>query len=77
MIYRMNKLVYILLMLSSIYPCAVCYGAPDHPVTQGMNNAVMFLLLTIIFVLSCIGASILILIKKAKAVEIKRSINDR
>ena len=73
----MNKLVYILLMLSSIYPCAVCYGAPDHPVTQGMNNAVMFLLLTIIFVLSCIGASILILIKKAKAVEIKRSINDR
>ena len=64
-------------MLSSIYPCAVCYGAPDHPVTQGMNNAVMFLLLTIIFVLSCIGASILILMKRANAVKIQRSTNDR
>ena len=73
----MNKIIYILFILSTIYPCAVCYGAPDHPVTQGMNNAIIFLLLTIIFVLSCIGGSILILIKKAKAVKIKRSINDR
>ena len=77
MIYRLNKIIYILLMLSNIYPCAVCSGAPDHLVTQGMNNAIIFLLLTIIFVLSCIGASILILMKKAKAVKIQRSPNDR
>ena len=64
-------------LFSFLYPCAVCYGAPDHPVTQGMNNAVIFLLFTIIFVLSCIAASILILIKRTKAIEIKRSINDR
>ncbi len=73
----MNKVLYILLLLSYIYPCAVCYGAPEHPVTQGMNNAIIFLLLTIVFVLSCIGGSILILIKRAKAVEIQRSSNDR
>ena len=72
----MDKILYILL-LSSIYPCAVCYGAPEHPVTQGMNNAIIFLLLTIVFVLSCIGGSILILIRRAKAVEIQRSSNDR
>tara|TARA_B100000959_G_C14569662_1_gene455282 strand:+ start:145 stop:306 length:162 start_codon:yes stop_codon:yes gene_type:complete len=51
----------------------VCYGAPDHPVTEGMNNAVIFLLSTITFVLSCIGASMFILIKRTKAIEIKRS----
>ena len=73
----MNKVFYIFLLLSSIYPCAVCYGAPEHPVTQGMNNAIIFLLLTIVFVLSCIGGSILILIRRAKAVEIQRSSNDR
>ena len=73
----MNKVLYILLLLSYIYPCAVCYGAPEHPVTQGMNNAIIFLLLTIVFVLSCIGGSILILIRRAKAVEIQRSSNDR
>jgi len=73
----MNKVLYILLLLSYIYPCAVCYGVPEHPVTQGMNNAIIFLLLTIVFVLSCIGGSILILIRRAKAVEIQRSSNDR
>ena len=52
---KMYRLFLIIILISSIYPCAVCYGAPDHPVTQGMNNAVIFLLSTITFVLSCIG----------------------
>ena len=69
----MYRLFLIVIFISSIYPCAVCYGAPDHPVTQGMNNAIIFLLSTITFVLSCIGVSIFILIKKTKAFEIKRS----
>tara|TARA_Y100001970_G_scaffold41940_1_gene52103 strand:- start:7229 stop:7405 length:177 start_codon:yes stop_codon:yes gene_type:complete len=56
-----------------VYPCAVCYGAPDHPVTQGMNNAVLFLLFIIVFVLSCVAGSIIILMKRAKLAEIKRS----
>ena len=69
----MSRFFLIIILISSLYPCAVCYGAPDHPVTQGMNNAIIFLLSTIIFVLSCIGVSIFILIKRTKTVEIKRS----
>jgi hypothetical protein len=69
----MYKVFFINLFFSFLYPCAVCYGAPDHPVTEGVNNAIMFLLATITFVLLCIGGSILILIKRAKDFEIKRS----
>jgi hypothetical protein len=49
--------------------CAVCYGAPDHPVTQGLNKAILFLLGTIVFVLSCIMYSIFVLIKRSKSVQ--------
>ena len=69
----MNRLILLLILISNLYPCAVCYGAPDHPVTQGMNNAVIFLLSTITFVLSCIGVSIFMLMKRTKSVQIKRS----
>tara|TARA_Y100000590_G_C15432430_1_gene905718 strand:- start:210 stop:464 length:255 start_codon:yes stop_codon:yes gene_type:complete len=71
--FKMNTFIIIAMLLTTVYPCAVCYGAPDHPVTQGMNNAVMFLLFVVAFVLSCIGASMYVLIKRAKALEIKRS----
>ena len=71
--FKMNKLIIIALLITAVYPCAVCYGAPDHPVTQGMNNAIMFLLFVVAFVLSCIGVSMYILIKRTKALEIKRS----
>ena len=69
----MNHSILLLILISALYPCAVCYGAPDHPVTQGMNNAVLFLLFIIAFVLSCVAGSIFILIKRTKAIEIKRS----
>lgn len=69
----MIKLILTIFFLSTIYPCAVCYGAPDHPVTQGMNNAIMFLLFVISFVLTCIASSIYILMKRTKAIELKRS----
>jgi hypothetical protein len=69
----MNYLILLSILISTLYPCAVCYGAPDHPVTQGMNNAVLFLLFIIVFVLSCVAGSIIILMKRAKVVEIKRS----
>ena len=68
------RLIIITILTANIlFPCAVCYGAPDHPVTQGMNNAIMFLLFVVAFVLSCIGASMYVLIKRTKALEIKRS----
>ncbi len=69
----MNYFILLIILISNVYPCAVCYGAPDHPVTQGMNNAVLFLLFIIVFVLSCVAGSIIILMKRAKLAEIKRS----
>tara|TARA_B110000438_G_scaffold249693_1_gene253106 strand:- start:530 stop:745 length:216 start_codon:yes stop_codon:yes gene_type:complete len=69
----MIKLITIFFLISAVYPCAVCYGAPDHPVTQGINNAIMFLLFIVSFVLTCIASSIYILMKRTKALEIKRS----
>ena len=69
----MIKFIIIIFMISTVYPCAVCYGAPDHPVTQGINNAIMFLLFIVSFVLTCIASSIYMLMKRTKALEIKRS----
>jgi len=68
----MKYLILLTSIISFLYPCAVCYGAPDHPVTQGMNNGIMFLLFIVVFVLSSIVGSILVLMKRAKAIEIKK-----
>jgi len=68
----MKHLILLTTIISFLYPCAVCYGAPDHPVTQGMNNGIMFLLFIVVFVLSSIVGSILVLMKRAKAVELEK-----
>ena len=68
----MKHLILLISIISFLYPCAVCYGAPDHPVTQGMNNGIMFLLFIVVFVLSSIVGSILVLMKRAKAVELEK-----
>tara|TARA_Y100000994_G_scaffold131312_1_gene107612 strand:- start:2379 stop:2594 length:216 start_codon:yes stop_codon:yes gene_type:complete len=68
----MKHLILLITIISFLYPCAVCYGAPDHPVTQGMNNGIMFLLFIVVFVLSSIVGSILVLMKRAKAVELEK-----
>ena len=68
----MNYKIYMIIVLlvsNYIQACAVCFGEPDDPVTIGMNNAIMFLLCTILFVLSCIIYSIIKLIKKSKNIE--------
>ena len=52
--------------MNIVLPCAVCYGATDDPMAQGMNNGVFFLLGVISFVLLSIIASILHLYKKSK-----------
>ena len=65
-----NKLSYYVLFINFIFPCAVCYGAPNNPVTLGMNKAILFLLFVIIFVLSCIIYWIMTLVKKSNKVNI-------
>ena len=47
----MDKKYYLILFVNIILPCATCYVPSDTPLAQGTNNAVMFLLGTIGFVL--------------------------
>tara|TARA_B100000945_G_scaffold320259_1_gene329753 strand:+ start:423 stop:629 length:207 start_codon:yes stop_codon:yes gene_type:complete len=63
---------YILLLIISsgmLFPCAVCYGNPESPMSHGMNMGVLTLLIFICFVLLTIAVSILMMsfrIKKIK-----------
>jgi len=52
--------------MNIVLPCAVCYGAIDDPMAQGMNNGVFFLLGVISFILLSIIASIFHLYRKSK-----------
>ena len=65
----MNKIYYILffVFINMILPCAVCYGATDDPMATGMNNAVLFLLGVISFILLSIIGSIIHFYKRSKS----------
>ena len=67
--YLVIKIQYILffVFMSTIFPCAVCYGATDDPMANGMNNAVLFLLGVISFILLSIIASIIHFYKRSKS----------
>ena len=68
----MKYLIFIsVIIINIVSACAVCYGAPDDPVTMGMNKAILFLLLTIVFVLSCIFYGIVSLIRRTNQIEIE------
>ena len=73
----MKNIISISFFITTVFPCAVCYGDPNHPVTEGMNSAILFLLFVTAFVLLCIAASMIVLIKRTKKIELTRSINDR
>jgi len=64
-----NRIQYILLMvfLNILIPCAVCYGATDDPMASGMNNAVLFLLGVISFILLSIIGTIIHFYKRSKS----------
>ena len=54
------KLISIIILFPSIlFPCAVCYGNPDSPMTHGMNMGVLTLMGFIGFILFIIAFSIL------------------
>ena len=56
----MDKKYYLLffIFINRIIPCAVCYGDINDPMVDGMNNAILFLIGTITFVLlSIIGTT--------------------
>ena len=50
-------LVWVMFLLSvgtrESLACATCFGAPDAPMTQGLNMGIFSLLLVVLFVLGC------------------------
>ena len=62
------KLIPIILSLipGALFPCAVCYGNPEAPMSHGMNMGVITLLGFIIFILLTIAASIITISMRTK-----------
>ena len=51
-----------------LFPCAVCYGNPEAPMTHGMNMGVLTLLGFIIFILLVVAYSIFIISMRTKKI---------
>jgi len=60
------KHILVALFFNMLLPCAVCYGATDDPMAIGMNNAVLFLLGVISFILLGIIGSIIHFYRRSK-----------
>ena len=64
-----NKfLVYFILLTQFLYPCAVCYGNPEDPMSKGMSMGVLTLVGFIVFVLSIIAYSIISIAMRTKKI---------
>jgi len=63
-----TKLLPIILSLipGMLFPCAVCYGNPEAPMTHGMNMGVLTLLGFIIFILITVAFSIFTISMRTK-----------
>ena len=64
------KLIPIILSLipGALFPCAVCYGNPEAPMSHGMNMGVITLLGFIIFILLTIAVSIITISMRTKKI---------
>ena len=60
----------IILFLSVLFPCAVCYGNPESPMSHGMNMGVLTLMGFIGFILCIIAYSIISISQKTKILKI-------
>ena len=60
--------IFIILMtiVNFIFPCAVCYGDPNSPMSHGMNMGILTLLFVVVFILLVIAAFIISLYIKSK-----------
>ena len=68
-----NKINQVILLIFLLIPgiskaCAVCFGAQDSPMTEGMNKAIMFLLFVIGFVLMGIISVIMLFYRRSKLI---------
>ena len=62
----LNRLLIIILFINTAFPCAVCYGDVDSPMSHGMNMGILTLLIVISFVLSIIALFIFSIYLKSK-----------
>ena len=60
---------FILIIPSSSSACSVCFGDPESPMVQGMNNAILFLLCVTALVLSLVGCLIYTIRKRTIRIE--------
>ena len=59
-------IIFIVFAFNAIWACGTCYGDPNSSAVNGMNWAIIFLLVTTGGVLSGISLSIMSIAKKAK-----------
>ena len=64
-----NLIILMFLSLNFVRACAVCYGASDDPITQSLNTAILFMLGTVGFILSCIVYGIFNLVKRSNEIK--------
>lgn len=66
--YRLAALIVCLLLAAPrlLEACSVCFGNPDSPHTQGMNNAILFLLVVIGGVLVGFATFFLHLVRRSR-----------
>ena len=65
---RLNIIILINLLPGILFPCAVCYGNPESPLSHGMNMGVLTLMGFIIFILIIIAFSIISISIKTKKI---------
>ena len=64
--FRKLIILVLLFFLNAAYPCGTCYGDPNSSAVNGMNWAIISLLVTTGGVLSGISFSIFSIAKKSK-----------
>ncbi|MEE2858744.1 MAG: hypothetical protein VX820_03395 [Candidatus Neomarinimicrobiota bacterium] len=68
--HKIKLISLILCLINLAYPCAVCYGNPDSPLSHGMNKGVLTLMGFIIFILMIILYSIISMAIRTKKIKI-------
>lgn len=66
--FKLYIFITLLVIPATVNACAVCYGAVDSPMTNGMNMAILFLLGAIGFILLGVIALIFYFAHRAKLV---------
>jgi hypothetical protein len=70
----MLTLVTIILLMDNLSACATCFGAPDAPMTKGMNMAILTLLGVTGSVMGMAGTMFIVLRRRARM--LREKLND-